>query len=176
MHFTPVQNFCEENVWQYLQSPSEGKRWAVMVLPVQGGCTFHAQISQFEGPEPVIWDYHVVALEQSANGLMLWDPDCSEGSQLQATLWTQLNFPSFDANVRMRVIEGAEYVREFKSDRRLTVSEMVPPWAPISIGEENLSEFRSLDGRAPGQVLDLNGWAEFLAEAAALPNPFLAEA
>lgn len=121
----------------------------------------HAQISQTGGPEPVIWDYHVVGLEQTPGGFTVWDPACTEGYPLCSARWTEANFPTPDPSVRFRVIEADAYLQNFKSDRRHMISGVTPPWPKISQDENNLDEYRSVAPGPPGAVMDLEQWRKF---------------
>ncbi|MBC8064054.1 MAG: hypothetical protein H7Y17_04440, partial [Chlorobia bacterium] len=112
MTFNPVPNFCEENVWRHLQEPSDNLRWAVFVTTEDQKCTMWAQRTQ-NGITPVIWDYHVVMLEQSPEGFMVWDPDCTAGSSLSCQTWTRANFPLPDPEVRFRVVDAPTFLGDF---------------------------------------------------------------
>lgn len=157
VHFTPVPNFCEENVWRQLQEPSNNPRWAVFVSTEDRMCTMWAQRTQ-NGITPVIWDYHVVMLEQTAAGFQVWDPDCTAGTTLSAQVWTGTNFPFPDSKVRFRVVEADEFCRDFRSDRRHSKGSAPPDWPEISLGEHNLDGYTSMTRGGPGRLLDLDAW------------------
>lgn len=159
--FTPVPNFCEENVWRSLQEPSNNPRWAVFVSTEDRKCTMWAQRTQ-NGITPVIWDYHVVMLEQTPEGFQVWDPDCTAGSSLSASDWTMANFPQPDRDVRFRIVDAEMFRREFRSDRRHSRGSAQPDWPVISPGEHNLSNYTSVLTSEPGRLVDLEVWIQLI--------------
>lgn len=158
--FTPVANFCEENVWRHLQEPSDNPRWAVFVSTEDQKCTMWAQRTQ-NGITPVIWDYHVVMLEQTSGGFQVWDPDCTAGTSLPSAEWTEANFPVPDTAVRFRVVDSVSFNRDFRSDRRHIKGSIQPDWPVISPGEYNVGSYTSVFPGGPGELLDLGAWDQF---------------
>lgn len=158
--FTPVPNFCEENVWRHLQDPSDNPRWAVFVSTEDQKCTMWAQRTQ-NGITPVIWDYHVVMLEQTPDGFQVWDPDCTAGTSLSSSDWTSANFPQPDPAVRFRVVDSVSFDRHFRSDRRHSKGSTQPAWPVISPGEYNVGDYTSVLPGGPGELMDLGAWDKF---------------
>lgn len=179
MPFSPVPDYCEENVWQMARQPSSNPRWAVFMSTEDRECVMHAQISRYHDEGTVIWDYHVVLLEESEDGFIVWDPNCREGYPLPCSHWTQANFPTWDSEVRFRLVDTGAFLREFRSDRRHMRNadgelEAPPPWPEVSPGESNLDAYTSTSVSAPGVVMGFGEWLamtrQSYEEAAVTPN------
>jgi hypothetical protein len=106
-----------------------------------------------------------VLWERTPNGDVVWDDSYQGSYPDNAERWFRENFPQFDPDVRVRVVEASEYANELRSDRRfIKRPEKQPPWPSISPGEYNLDQFISPSSPTPGVLLTL---AEF--EARFLP-------
>lgn len=157
--FVPVPNYCEENVWMLANLPSQNERWAVFVVSENRRCQMHAQVAQYPSAEAVIWDYHVVLLDRTPDGDVIYDDSYTGDFPGCAIKWTQENFPVDDDLLRFRVVDASEYVRDFRSDRRnMQDPSRQPPWPAISPGEYNLTTFLSATEPGPGRLLNLAEW------------------
>jgi len=117
---------------------------AVVVIANRGHTValWHQRAAEVAG-EPVIWDYHVIVVSRDPSVARIWDLDTTLGFPMPAPAYLDQTFrggvraalvPSF------RVIEAADYRREFASDRGHMRDadggwqQPPPPWPPIGRG------------------------------------------
>jgi hypothetical protein len=115
--------FCEENIWWLCQEPAlgEGKRWVVFISNDERACPMWCQRAVPPG-EMIVWDYHVVAMVEAAQGLMVWDLDTRLGLPTPIKRWAQGSFPHLARtptalSPRFRMVEAAEFLAKFSTDR-----------------------------------------------------------
>jgi protein N-terminal glutamine amidohydrolase len=159
--------FCEENVWHLCRDPRLDARSpkALFVSNRDLSCAMWHQRAARRPGAPIVWDYHAVVL--AMDPCEVWDPDTTLGFPTPALSYlTQ----SFRAGVparfapRFRIVEAADYLRSFSSDRAHMrgrdgrFQRPPPPWAPILNGEgsSNLMHFVDMDRAFVGEVLDLD--------------------
>ena len=114
--------------------------------------------------EPIIWDYHVVLLEESPEGWLVWDLDTTLNIPVPVFLYLTRTFPVLPEDLqefspRFRVVEAEDYYRLLRTDRRHMRSgegwfSPPPPWPVIGEGS-NLEEFLNMDTPFVGRVLEL---------------------
>jgi protein N-terminal glutamine amidohydrolase len=161
--YTPF--YCEENIWQLAQERANGS--AVFVSNAQRQVACFSQKRAHQPDEPMVWDYHVVWLEEGASGVTVWDFDSTLGLVTPAQVYLAKTFrPVREAFAPMfRVVAKADFVREFASDRSHmkradgSYQAAPPPWPCIGESEKasTLAEFLRMDvsADAPGHVLSL---------------------
>lgn len=165
--------FCEENVWQLLRGADLPRPRAALFVSNRARSV--AMWGQRAGPDPVRWDYHVVALLPRL-GLVL-DLDDRAAVAWPVRDWLDHAFRTgvaADLQPRFRLVDGDEFVRVFSSDR----SHMhdadgrpvrpLPPWpAPHDPTRgSNLLRFVDLDDPIAGVVTDRAGLLRACADAA----------
>ena len=158
-------SYCEENVWWLAQEarfaglPAE----AVIVSNAARAVQMSAQRASASG-EPVLWDYHVVLAVRAAQGIEVWDLDCTAGAPLAACAWLDASFDPLAPPAlapRFRRIEAGSYVATFASDRRHmrhddgTWIAPPPPWPIVGGGAHALDRWLDLDDEAMGPPIDL---------------------
>ncbi len=154
--------WCEENVWHLCAEA--GAPFAVFVASTARACPMWAQ----RAGDPVVWDYHVVALAPSAEGTWdVWDLDSTLGMPVPAGRWLDATFAGHDglrAEFRpwFRVVARDELLATFASDRAHMRDaaggwqQAPPPWPPIGAGRpSNLMRFVDMAAPFAGEVLDL---------------------
>jgi hypothetical protein len=150
MRYCPY--FCEENVWHLCGDDAVGiplaARRAVFVTNEARQVRMRHQRAGNGGV--VIWDYHVVLMGQGR----VWDLDCTNGMPLALADW----LVDVDDTAKFRVVDAAEFVRTFASDRSHMSGSghPVPAWPPIGHGM-NLLRFLDLDDAIAGVVVDKAG-------------------
>jgi protein N-terminal glutamine amidohydrolase len=161
--YTPF--YCEENIWQLAQARANGSAIFISNSRKQVAC-FSQKRAKHPG-EPMVWDYHVIWLEEGATGATIWDFDSTLALGTSAQRYLTETFrPVRDAFAPMfRVVAKDDFIREFASDRSHmkradgSYAEAPPVWP--CIGEDskrsNLASFVSMEGilalNAPGEVL-----------------------
>ena len=171
MRYTPY--FCEENVWQLAHERAglPGERRVVFILgedPVRPEVAVWEQRAAAGAPF-VVWDYHVVLVARRAAGAgwEVWDLDSTLGVPVDAATWIACTFPHEVRGLvpRFRVIDAAEYLHSFSSDRRHmraadgAEQRPFPPWPPILDAERSHLLPRFIDVTDPfvGDICDLAG-------------------
>lgn len=162
--------FCEENVWHLLQA--EGLPEPRAALFVSNRERTVAMWGQRAGTDPVLWDYHVVLLLPRA-GLVV-DLDDRKAAAWPVQDWLLHAFRA-DAGPalqpRFRLVQAAEFLRVFSSDRshmldaRGLPRQPLPPWpAPFDPARGmNLMRFVDLDDAIAGLVTDAEGLRQHVA-------------
>lgn len=161
--------FCEENVWLLCRdAPWQARMSAVVVANAAGTVAMWAQ--RAADVDPIIWDYHVVAVvDDDARGPLVVDSDCRSGLILTLPDWLRA---SFRAGIRgaflpdFRVMRAADYVDVLASDRRHMrdahgePTRPFPPWPPPHPEREGtLSRLIDVDDGIAGVVVELDGLA-----------------
>lgn len=168
--------YCEENVWHLVANEAilcPGAEVVFLSNPHRT-CALWAQ----RAGHPVVWDYHVILLNPSPSGWMVWDLDslagvaCPLDSYLEATF--QPLPPSLAAlRPRFRCLDVADYRRTFSSDRsHMRTADghwSAPPpfWSPIHRADQP-SFLRWTVMHEADDSLDLES---FRAEHELLPSP-----
>lgn len=171
MRYAPY--YCEENVWHLARdrAAEPGERYAVFVLgadPTRPGVAVWAQRAARNDPF-VVWDYHVALFERSSPRVQwqVWDPDTTLGMPISAARWIDGSFPRqpHDPTARFRIVDAAQYLRTFSSDRRhMRTSggreiQPFPSWPPILDAAQShlLPRFLDAGDAFLGEVCDLSG-------------------
>lgn len=167
--YTPY--YCEENVWHLLQRPelAASEPAAIFISNPGRSCALGGQRLQPSPGEPVIWDYHVVALTRSGGEALIWDLDSTLPWPSPATAWLRQTFaltPRLPEllHPRFRVIDAVTFRQRFASDRSHMRSggawaQPPPTWPLIQIPEAsmNLDDFVDTERPGLGQTFDLTG-------------------
>ncbi len=183
MRYAPY--FCEENVWQLAHERAglPGERRALFVLGSDPTCpTVAVWRQRAAGAAPfVVWDYHVVLLERpsSTGGWLVWDHDSTLGMPVEAAAWISGSFEAAPPELapRFRVVDAAELLRVFSSDRRHMRGPdgreraPFPPWPPILDvdGRHLLPRFIDAGDAFVGELCDLAGLRARLALSSGAP-------
>lgn len=179
MKYHPL--FCEENVWHLcgddsLVAPATcgappapiGERRALFVTNRPRKVATWMQEAAPPG-EPVLWDYHVVMVGRTSVGSpwLVFDLDSRLPFPVPLGEWLDATFPA--ARIvpglvpRFRLVEAADFLRLFSSDRSHMLDEHrapvapFPQWPPISVPgiATNLGRFLDLDDPFVGGWHDL---------------------
>lgn len=163
--------FCEENIWRLTDAPelSESRCYAVFISNHARQCPLWMQRAAQTIGEPVIWDYHVILLEEVEGGPdRIWDLDTHVGAPVDFCTWWRATFPIL-ARVypefwpMFRVIPAQTYREELNSDRSHMLAEdgtwraQPPVWdAPFDPAKpNNLQALISMEREGGlGEVLD----------------------
>lgn len=159
--------YCEENVWWLAQEPRFAglRSEAVIVSNDQRSVAVSCQRASVAG-EPVVWDYHVVLAVHGAQGVEVWDLDCTRGAPLAASAWIDASFDErapFRFAPRFRLVAKDSFVATFASDRRHmrrpdgSWQAPPPPWPIIGDGAHELERFVDVRDTTWGAVMDLAG-------------------
>lgn len=157
--------FCEENVWQLLRSTElPAPRAAMFVSNAARTVAMWGQRAAVR--DPIVWDYHVVVLLPE-HGFVV-DLDDRVQPAFSVREWLAHAFraeaaPEFQP--RFRVVDGAEFLAVFSSDRshmldaRGAPQRPFPPWpAPYDAARGmNLLRFVDVDDPIAGMVVDAAG-------------------
>lgn len=156
--------FCEENVWHLLQTGDLPTPRAALFVTNRDRAV--AMWGQRTGPDPVVWDYHVVLL-LPRHGVVV-DLDDREAVAWPVATWLAHAFRADgepQLQPRFRIVEAAEFLRVFSSDRshmldaRGRPRRAFPAWpAPFDPARGmNLMRFVDLDDAIAGVVTDAAG-------------------
>jgi hypothetical protein len=162
----PYQAFyCEENAYLRVAGPVRpGGDHALFITNARRQVAVFEQRLAPPG-EPVVWDYHVIAIDRAAQTVV--DPDsrlelpCGLERYLGAT-FPPLPPPLEPYSPRFRLVASAALVATFASDRRHMRDERgayrapPPAWPPIGMGH-TLDRYLDLDDPIAGDVLTLDG-------------------
>ncbi len=153
--------YCEENVWQLLHEPELAARRREALFIGNAGKQVALWQQRVAHPDPVIWDYHVVALIDRA----VWDLDTVLPVPCPLAEWLAATFLPLAAEhaafaPRFRLVELADLERTFASDRRHMKRargwiKPPPPWPPPGRGH-TLDRYLDLDDPIAGRVLGLD--------------------
>lgn len=158
-------SFCEENVWWLLQAPELPETGAALFI-TNPGRTVAMWGQRAATRDPIVWDYHVVALLPRA-GLVL-DLDDQQRFAWPLHDWLAHAFRDeveAEFQPQFRLIEAGEFRRVFSSDRSHMRDaegrplQPFPAW-PAPFAPErgmNLPRFLDLDDPIAGVVLDREG-------------------
>jgi len=168
--FDYASQYCEENIARLLERPEPaGPREVVFISNLAQSCPVWAQRAAPAPDDPVVWDYHVVLLVDSARP-EIWDLDstlplpCAALEYLAAAFPLAGHLPE-QHEPRFRLVPEALFRAEFASDRSHMRAEdgsylaPPPPWPPFRTATAAMSLPRFFDMKTPGlgQVLDLTG-------------------
>lgn len=179
--------YCEENVWQLCAHArvATAERRVLFISNAERRVAMWGQRAAPHPHSPIVWDYHVVLLlRDGGRRWEIWDLDAHFPGPRSALPWLRSSFdlagllPARYAP-RFRMIDGADYRRHLRSDRRHmrlpdgSAQQPPPPW-PAIMGEppacapadegSNLERF--IDTQDPnflGQLFDLaelRAWLE----------------
>lgn len=156
--------FCEENIWQLANAMQSSSAKIVFISNQERQCALWNQRLASPG-KSVVWDYHVVLLEENQGSWLVYDFDSvlAWGVSLQQYLIHTFG-QSVDAifQPQFRMLAATEFLTNFQSDRRHMRDRngrwLKPPpdWPIISNGSgHNLDQFIDMEDAAPGEVYDL---------------------
>jgi hypothetical protein len=180
MTFDHQPFFCEENVWRLCARDDLDIdfRWVLFITNPSKTCAFWRQRAAEDPDQPIVWDYHVVAIAAGDDGPVVWDLDCTFGVSLAFDVWVRVSFPYLgrlpeEYEPVFLLHEVDRFVDEFASDRSHMVDADGRPYHPFpqwdAIGEgHNLDRWMDLDSH-PGLALeDLKTYVETACKA---PRP-----
>lgn len=151
--YTPL--FCEENIWQLLQSLSAAnaintntaidKMWVLIITnPAKKIALLNQQAAAIN--QPVIWDYHVIMLAEINHQYLIFDFDSRLSFVTPLQEYLQRTFIPPDKLPQefipyIRKVPAQSYLGKFHSDRshmrnQIKTSEF-PPWPIINAGREH---------------------------------------
>jgi hypothetical protein len=162
--------FCEENVWHLLRSPklTAKERYAVFITNPSRQVALWQQRLAPEG-EPVVWDYHVVAVtrDPSRRGHeRVWDRDSRLPFPCPIERYFRDTFPALPLGAeslapQFRFVAFADFDAKFSSDRRHmrrgdgSWLQAPPSWPAIGTGH-TLDRFLDLGDDIGGTVVGLD--------------------
>lgn len=159
--------YCEENIWHRCGGSLGDLAGAhvVFISNPQRTVAIWRQKAAASITEPVVWDYHVIALAQAGGRWWVHDPDSTLGVPVAASTYLDAAFlPLAPAQSvytpHFRWLPADLYRREFCSDRqhmRGSGGEWLapPPPGPCIGRGSNLMRFVDLETEFWGEVLDL---------------------
>jgi hypothetical protein len=160
--------YCEENIWHRCGG-ALGRLAAAHVVFIsnpQRTVAVWQQRAAASTTEPVIWDYHVIALAWADDHRWVHDPGSTLGVPTLAKAYLDSAFlpltPAHSAYAPLfRWLPADLYRREFRSDRRHMRNAhgewLAPPPPGPCIGQgSNLMRFVDLEAEFLGEVLDLD--------------------
>ena len=165
--------YCEENIWHLCRDRGFEERRAFVVFISNEGrsCALWSQRAAPQTGVPVVWDYHVVAIDASGNEAQVWDLDTVVGAPVDFGRWWKTTFPlgeSVPERLRptFRVVEADTYLERFSSDRSHMRDDdggwkkPPPDWEPIFEADEgmNLERFVAMDDDFVGEVLEMEAF------------------
>jgi hypothetical protein len=172
----PYQSrYCEENIWLLLHRRRDEceQAWAVIISNANKTCALWHQRAAPASEQPVVWDYHVIALESVRESYRIWDLDSELDVPVASADWWAATFP-FEERVpdtlrpSFRVVERDVFLETFSSDRSHMRDSngdwLAPPpeWDPIfePAAGMRLPAFTDMSRRTdvPGRVF---GYSEF---------------
>ena len=172
--------YCEENAWWLCADPAlgAGERWVVFVVAGAGRVPMLAQRAAPPG-RLIAWDYHVVVVDAAGR---VWDQDTRLPLPCDGSLWCARSFARADDfpavyRPRFRVVPGADFRRDFVTDRRHMRDrrgrwlQPPPPWPPPGADQQgvgaptagsNLAHYLDPRPRGTGRVLALEAFQDWL--------------
>ncbi len=156
--------YCEENVWQWLDKAAHPDSYALFITnAIQQVALWQQRLAP--AGEPVLWDYHVVAVTRAAGRAMAWDRDSRLPLPHPLTGYLRQTFlplagPDVALAPQFRLVPTPDFIATFASDRRHmrqpdgSWQQPPPPWSPIGTGH-TLDRFVDLTQPIAGVVLDL---------------------
>ena len=162
--------FCEENVWQLL---------AGAALPAPAAALFVTNAARTVAMwgqraahrDPIVWDYHVVALLPQHARIVDLDDRTRIDRPLHEWLAHAFRSDEPDLQPRFRCVPRDELLATFRSDRshmrdaRGRPLQPFPDWPPVGDPTQphNLQRFLDLADPIAGTVVDANGLLELAA-------------
>lgn len=163
--------FCEENVWRLcLDAPAAWDLHAVVIANAAHAVAMWDQRAAVV--DPIVWDYHVVAVTRRPSALVL-DVDARHHTVQPLAGWLMASFRAGvrpDLMPRFRVMPAAVYADVLASDRRHmrdddgAPTHPFPPWPPPHPERPGtLMRLIDVDDHIAGEVVDIAGLARTFA-------------
>jgi protein N-terminal glutamine amidohydrolase len=157
--------FCEENVWQLLAGAGLPAA-AAAVFVTNPSRTVAMWGQRAAARDPIVWDYHVVALLPHER--LIVDLDDRDQCAWPIADWLERAFrrsAPADLQPRFRIVPRAVFLAEFASDRSHmrwpdgSPRQPFPAWPPPHgrAGGSNLQRFLDLADPIAGVVTDRDG-------------------
>ena len=172
-------NFCEENIWQLARKIDNPCQVVFISNPNRQVALWQQQSAPVG--QPVVWDYHVILLEQRYTKVLCHDFDSRLAYALPAVNYLAESFPRGDKvkphyQPRFKLIDKDRYLRGFASSRqhmRRGHQWLSPPphWACIGVSAtqpDNLQQFIDSNDTQWGSCYSLPALLTKLAQ----PTPF----
>jgi len=174
--------YCEENVFKMIENyPGNiANIFAVFISNPQKQCAIWRQKSSADPDFPVIWDYHVIAIEKNDTGCVVYDLDSTLPfpSNLEAyanqAFRPKTSIHNMDLLLerfgqRFRPVKGSAFLESFSSDRSHMLNNgewmakppSYPPLFKDSLGH-NLFQFLDFsESSLPGSWMDYQQFIDF---------------
>jgi protein N-terminal glutamine amidohydrolase len=157
--------YCEENVARLVATPPADGPWHALFITNEKRAVALWSQKLTVGDAPVVWDYHVVALQVGRDAAWVFDLDSTLAFPIELPRYLERTFRPLprehaDLAPRFRLVAAAELARTFASDRRHMRTpdgawlKPPPPWPAIGTGH-TLGRYLDLDDPIAGDVLDL---------------------
>jgi hypothetical protein len=165
--------FCEENVWHLVTGAGLPRpRAAVFVANDAGAVPMWGQ--RAAACDPLVWDYHVVALLPAAAVIVDLDDRISPAWSLDAWLEHAFRIDDPELAPRFRVVDEVDLRRTFSTDRSHMLAadgspcQPLPPWPAPYQPALGMTLPRFLDPRddVAGVVVDAGGLRRLCAASA----------
>ena len=161
--------FCEENVWRLcLEAPAAWDLHAVIITNAAHTVAMWEQ--RAARIDPIIWDYHVVAVTRCPAAAVL-DVDARVHTVRPLNEWLEASFRAdlrADVMPRFRVMPAAVYAEVLASDRRHMrhpdglPTKPFPPWPPPHPERPGtLMRLIDIEDDIAGVIVDIAGLAAF---------------
>lgn len=145
-----TSQFCEENIWHLASSliQQDINKTDLTVVFISNIKQHVALFNQKTAPDnqPVIWDYHVILIQQNRHQHLVFDFDskCDFPVTLEEYLLASLPtavqiHPDYQA--AFRLVKASDFLHQFYSDRShmtgLIDKQSFPDYTPVNQGIEN---------------------------------------
>ncbi|OZJ06685.1 hypothetical protein BZG36_00381 [Bifiguratus adelaidae] len=165
--------YCEENVFLLVQKlvqlnrSLESQFWVVFISNEYGSVPLWAQRNQHAHDQPVIWDYHVIALyKDTLAQSLVFDMDSTlpYPCPLVQYMRKAVRIHMYDLPIRLqrkyRIVAATEFLKRFASDRSHMMRQgeflaAPPSYPPIRTSESAMNLQSFLDCTLPGKVGDM---------------------
>lgn len=159
--------FCEENVWQLLAGDALPSPAAALFIS-NATHTVAMWGQRAARLDPIVWDYHVVALLPRHELVVDLDDRTTIARPVRAWLAHAFRSDQPDLQPRFRCVERALFLATFRSDRSHMRDQQGRPLQPFpswpAVGDpaatHNLHRFFDLSDPIAGRVVDAQGLLE----------------
>lgn len=164
------RDYCEENVWHLAGEDAidQDRAHVLFVTNASKRCALWCQQASEKPEDPVVWDYHVVLIEEADAGAHIYDLDSTLEfptplrDYVMKTFLSALALPP-EFHPRFRLFEAKWFRESFSSDRSHMKKDdgswmaEPPSWPAITpeAAKLTLAQALNLADSAGGPVLDL---------------------
>ncbi|KAI8055857.1 N-terminal glutamine amidase-domain-containing protein [Syncephalis plumigaleata] len=121
-----TKQYCEENIYllakQLLAVKPESKTSVVFISNKRRAVPLWGQAASKDDSTLVVWDYHVILIEYTSSGCMVYDFDailpfpCSWNEYMSMVFRPDITLAE-DFQRQFRVVSAIDYIGHFSSDR-----------------------------------------------------------